>query len=98
MKHGWCHLIYSAWRRQSGDLIAICLLRERRKAGTDLSSVVTSDQALRNGMKLHQERFRMDIRSKVSFTQRVIGHWIGLTRKNGHSTKPDKARNVWKMP
>lgn len=49
-----------------------------RKKGTDLLAVCC-DRTSRNGSKLKQEKFRLDIRTKI-FTISVAKHWNRLPR------------------
>ena len=69
-------------RRLKGNLIGLYtfLRREHGEGGADLCYLVSGGRTGGNDSKLHQGRFRLDIK-KPFFTERVVKHWNRLPKE-----------------
>jgi len=68
--------------RKRTDLIAAFqyLKGAYKKAGEGLLTEACRDRTRRNGFKLREGGFRLDVRKKL-FTMRVVRHWHRLPRE-----------------
>jgi len=75
-------------------LLLQCYLWEHSysKSGAGLFSLLTEDRMRGNGLKLHQGKFRLDIR-KNFFTERVVKYWNRLPREVVQSPSMDVFKN-----
>uniref|UniRef100_A0A8C3I6M2 Reverse transcriptase domain-containing protein n=1 Tax=Chrysemys picta bellii TaxID=8478 RepID=A0A8C3I6M2_CHRPI len=69
-------------RRLRGDMIAVFRYLKgcHKEEGENLFTLASKDRTRSNGLKLHQGRFRLDIRKKF-LTVRMVKHWNKLPRE-----------------
>ena len=66
-------------RRLGRDIIALCIYLKGGCGKVGVGLPGNSGKTRRNGLKLHQGKFRLDVRK--GFTKGVVRSWNGLTRE-----------------
>ena len=86
-------------RRLRADLIALhsFLRRGRGEGGAHLFSLLSSDRTRGNGSRLHQGRFRLDVR-KHFFTKREVKDWKRLLERWSMPQACQCLKGIWTMP
>lgn len=94
-RSSWGHLAYSTWIRLRGDPISVYNFLKvcSTEGDTDLS---VCGRTQGNGMKLRQEKSRLDIRKRF-LTEGVIGYWNRLSKEGLWHQAYQNPRSIWTM-